>query len=142
MGGPVTRPFVLVSGIGERLAVNRFDSRCLVIGQRGEFLLLADGAAPPLDAVLGRMLALDGEAGPGVFQQQEGRRARQQVARDRRDDILRARPRSMAMKRSSVSVRNTSGQNSGVPGRLFFTRCRDEVSAWTAYCRSGSTTCT
>ena len=52
---------------------------------------LADGAAPPLDAVLRRMFTLDGETGPGVFQQQEGRRARQEVARDCCNGILRAR---------------------------------------------------
>ena len=32
---------------------------------------LGDGAAPPLNAVLPRTLALDGEAGPGFLQQEE-----------------------------------------------------------------------
>ena len=52
---------------------------------------LADGPAPPLNAVLGWMLAFDGEAGPGILQQQKGRRSRQQVLGDRVDGLLRAR---------------------------------------------------
>lgn len=72
---------------------------------------LTDGAAPALDAVLGRALALDGVARSRFLQQQEGSRTCEEMARD-----------------------------AGVPGRLFLTRYRGAFSPSTATCRLGSTT--
>ena len=46
--------------------------------------------------------------------------------------------RPSAMNSSRAGVRKTSGQNSGVPGRLFLTRWRGEFSAVPAHCCLGS----
>ena len=52
---------------------------------------LPDSAAPALDAILSRLLALDGKARPRVVEQQERGRARQHVTRYRCSYGLRAR---------------------------------------------------
>ena len=51
-----------------------------------------DGTAPPLDAVLGRMLALDREARSGVLQEKERRRPGKYVLRHHGGGIPRACP--------------------------------------------------
>ena len=66
-------------------------------------------------------------------------RPRTDVVRDRHACFTVAFPDKTAFR--SASVRNTMGQNAGVPGRLFFTRCRGDVSAEAAYCWFGSTIC-
>ena len=51
----------------------------------------ADGAPPALDAVVRRILVLNGEAGFGVLEEKESRRAREQVGRHIGDGCARAR---------------------------------------------------
>ena len=74
------------------------------------------------------MLAFDGKAGPGILQQQERCSTRQQVFRDRIDGLLSPRLQIHVYKAVQSLGAEYQGQNSGVPGRLFFTRCRDDVS--------------
>ena len=87
---------------------------------------LADGTAPSLDAVLRRMLTLDGETRLQVLEQQESGGARQQIARHGGNGFLRARPQvhgDKALQRFRAEHQRTKCWRAGqivsdaVPGR-------------------------
>ena len=88
---------------------------------------LQDGAAPSLQPVARRALALNLEAGPAVGQQHETGGARDQMCA-RMPHGFPCFGREVEFARNSVSalVRRMTGQNRPVPRRLSRTRCRFE----------------